>query len=403
MEHRVVITGIAPVTGMGIGKEEFFERLLKKDVCICRLPENYSKGYDGFSKWYVPFPDIDYDSFGSPIAKMNAKAPLVAKATVASALLAVADAEIESIDEDAAVVYGASVHNAPEMVRAYRSIAEETLMHPFTIPLLIPNTISAWVSMALGIHGPSHVITTACASGTSAIGEAYLSIREGRAKTAVCGGVDCMVDEEGLIYKGFDALGVLTRSEEGFPYPFSEERSGFLYNEGAACTLILEELETARQRNAKIYAEITGYESSCDAWHIVQMDPAARQIIKMLSKLTADEKIDYYNAHGTGTNLNDQTEAEIIKTVFASYEKGPYVNSTKGFIGHSLAASGAIEAAVCSYTVKNDVIHGNIMKTPLEGIELPVDPVRTEVNTAVSASYGFGGHNAVLKFRKYVY
>lgn len=400
MSRRVVITGIAPVTGMGVGKEEFFNKLMKKEVCIKRIADDYCKDYEGKSKWYVPYPEIDYEMYGEQIARMGSRAPLIAMTTVASALLAVKDARIEEVDDQAAVIYGLSMHNAPEWATAYKTIVNNDVLHPYTVPRMIPNTVSAWVSIALKTHGLSHVITTACASGTSAIGEAFLCIKEGRAKTVICGGVDCLVDNDGLIYKGFDILGIITKSEDGYPYPFSEERSGFLFNEGAACSLVLEDYEVAKKRGARIYAEITGYESSCDAWHIVQMEPSAEQIIKILAKISEGEKVDYYNAHGTGTELNDYTEAEIIKKLYGSYDKSPYVNSTKGFIGHTLGASGAIEAAVCAYSIKNNIVHGNIVKNPFKDINLPIEAVNADIHCALSASFGFGGHNAVLKFKK---
>jgi 3-oxoacyl-[acyl-carrier-protein] synthase II len=400
MGNRVVITGIAPVTSMGIGKNEFFNNLMLKKVCIDKIPEGYCKGYASETQWYVPYPKIDFDAYGEKIAQLTGRAPLNAIVTAVSATLALADAGIEQLDEDSAVVYGVGVSNMPEFTVGFDVIEMNKRMHPHTIPYIMTNAVSAWISILFEVHGMSHIVSTACASGTSAIGEAFESIRAGRVNMAICGGADCITDDHGFILRGFDLLGALTKTDDGFPYPFSEERTGFLFSEGAACSLVLEEYERAKKRGATIYAEITDYRANCDAHHIVQMPPEPVQIKRMLRDLAMGEKVDFYSAHGTATPLNDATEGAILSEIFGVGPSAPLVNSTKGFIGHSIGAAGAIEAAVCVYAIKNSIVHGNIMKTPMSGLNLPVEAVKADINCAISSSFGFGGHNAALKFRK---
>ena len=163
--------------------------------------------------------------------------------------------------------------------------------------------------------------------------------------------------------------------------------------------LVLEELELAKRRNARIYAEITNFAETSDAFHIVRPGDSGEQIEQMVRKLTDGEKVDYYNAHGTGTALNDEIEKNVIQRIFG--ENQPYINSTKGILGHTIGASGAIEACVCADSIYNGRIHGNLLGTPEENLNLTHDPIRAEVDTAVSVSFGFGGHNAGLTIKKY--
>ena len=380
--NRVAITGLAPITAMGTGKA-FFEHLLKKEAVIRRIPPEYT-GAPLSTGWYVPFPEVDYKPFGRDFLRMSAMASRNACTGAAAALLALKDSGLEQ----------------QEVVKGYRSVTEHKPMHPCTNPMIMTNSVPAWISILLGIHGVSQVVSTACASGTSAIGEAYLYIRSGRGSMAICGGADDLACDEGMMLRSFDVLGALTKAEDGIPRAFSQERSGFLFSEGAACALILEEYESARKRGARIYAEITGYAATCDAYHIVQMPPVPTQIIRMLERLTVGEQIDYYNAHGTGTPVNDRTEQLALTETFGERAASIPVTSVKGILGHTIGASGAIEAAVCAYSLHNQVIHGNLLGTPLPGLCLPEESREVSIRTAISASFGFGGHNAALKFRR---
>lgn len=396
---RVVITGIAPITAIGQGKTEFFENLLKKNTFIKRLPDNYCTSKVS-TEWYVPYPEVDFSQYGREVQKMLSRGSRNACTSVVSALMAIKDASLEKLEDDTVVFFGAGAPNIAEVYSLIDDVNNGKSPHPCANPMMMINSISAWISIILGVHGKNQIFSTACASGTTAIGEAYSYISSGKGKMAICGGADYMCRENGAILKSFDVLRALTKSNDGYPRPFSQERSGFLFSEGAACSLILEEYEYAKKRGADIYAEITGYECSCDGYHIVQMPPEPEQIIKIIRNLAKNEKIDYYNAHGTATIVNDNTETKVLKEVFGDGVKKVYVTSTKGIIGHSVGASGAIEAAVCAYSIKNNIVHGNILGTPIEGLCLPDRTIETKVDCAISASFGFGGHNTALKFKK---
>lgn len=201
--------------------------------------------------------------------------------------------------------------------------------------------------------------------------------------------------------RGFDMLSTLTRAVDGRPQPFSKQRSGFLFNEGAGCVLVLEELEQARSRGADIYAEIVGYEAGSDTYSIVQMDPRGENIASLFEKIGKGIKVDYLNAHGTGTTTNDEIEGEVIKRIFGEKSNQPYINSTKGILGHSIGASGALEAAVTALSIKESRVHGNLTSDPLDDLNLPLKTLTTPIEYALSASYGFGGHNALILFKRY--
>ena len=394
--ERVVITGIAPIAALGAG-EEFFRRLMNMETVIKRADENYCKGAN-ISKWYVPYPELDIAPYRSKLQKMPALASENALTAAVSAIMALQDAGIQQPDPDTAVFYGVSTMNAKDIIDSYSRVSTGKKLHPSANPRVMSNAVPAWISILFDIHGRSQSIATACASGTDAIGSAYEYIAYGHGKTAICGGADYMRSDEEMIFRSFDVLGALTKSQDGFPRPFSQERSGFLFCEGAACSLILEEYSQAVSRGADIYAEITGYNSRCDAYHIVKMPEYPRQAVDMLRALIGDSTPDYYNAHGTATEVNDQMEAVLLKEVFGERLPEVLIGATKGLTGHSIGASGAIEAAVCAYSVKNGIVHGNILGTALEGLNLPDKTVSADIKCAVSASFGFGGHDSALLF-----
>lgn len=196
-------------------------------------------------------------------------------------------------------------------------------------------------------------------------------------------------------------LSALTQAKDGRPRPFSQERSGFLFNEGAGCVLVLEELARARQRGAHIYAEVVGYESSSDAYSIVQMNPSGESISRLFQKITAGIKIDYLNAHGTATLANDEIEAKVIQKIFGGKSNQPYINSTKGILGHSIGASGALEAAVAALSIEESRIHGNLTSEPMDNLNLPLETMETPIDYVLSSSFGFGGHNALILFKRF--
>lgn len=398
--NRVVITGIAPVISGCYDKESFFKKLFEGKCLAVPINEDKCRSYKPKTQWIVPYPELDpvfeYDERLAKLGNRTNRNSILASYT---AIKALCDAGIEQPDEDMGVIIGTCL-NIGEIVDDCILIDNGRRISPMAVPKFMPNSPAGYISILLGIHGESRCVSTACASGTTAIGESYRLIKNGAAKTMICGGAECLNDILGFSVRGFDMLKTLTRSEDGIPRCFSEERSGFLFNEGGACCLILEEYEHAVKRGADIYAEITGYESNSDAYSITAMPEEPVYAEKVVSKLADGVKVDLYNSHGTGTKLNDQAEAALIKNIFGGAETQPYINATKGIIGHTVSASGALEAAVCAYSIKYGKIHGNILGTPMPDLNIHSETIETNVNTAISSSFGFGGHNAALRFEK---
>lgn len=422
-KRRVVITGIGPVTALGIGKKAFSDSIYGLRTCLAPVPEEYEHSYKFKSRFFVPKPEFSLVDFGIHKASENMMEE-AARLAVLGAKLALDDAGIQlekggkyrqfADRDDCGVIIGlgmSSLQTALESYAAHISKdAEKTngdsSSHRFrfnrmVIPLMMTNSPAAWISILFGIRGFSYTVNASCASGSYALGEGYRNILTGRCDLVLAGGVEALAEKNGAMMRGFDMMSALTRSENGMPRPFSQRRSGFLFNEGAGCVLVLEELERAQKRGADIYAEIVGYEAGSDAYNIVQMEPSGDSIARLLQKLTAGIRIDYLNAHGTATVSNDDIESRVIQDVFGAKEKQPYINSTKGILGHSIGASGALEAAATALAIKESRIHGNITTDPLDNLNLPLESVNAEIEYALSASYGFGGHNALLLLRRY--
>ena len=389
--RRVVITGIAPVCANGVGKDKFWESLLKKEMILKAVPKEFENNYRFKSRFFAPKPDLPQKDLNNMMEEMS-------KIAVVAAKLAVEDARLENL-EHAGIMLGVGMSSLRTGFESYNAhINGKGRFNRLVIPMLMPNSAADWVSILLGVKGPCYTINAACASGGAAIGEAFLNIKNGRLDTALAGGVECLDDGHGAIMRGFDALTALTTAGDGRPLPFSRSRSGFLFNMGAGCVLVLEELDRAKQRGADIYAEIVDYAANSDAYSIVQMPVDGGSLMKLFD-ITRGIKIDYFNAHGTGTVQNDEIEAKIIKEIWGSDQ--PLVNSTKGIIGHSIGASSAIEAAVTALSVKTGIVHGNITGDIIDGLNLTEDTVEADIKYALSASYGFGGHNTLLMFSKY--
>ena len=395
---RVVITGIAPIVAMGQG-QAFFDRLMAMEPAITPTDESFCNGKN-VSKWYVRYPEVDLAPYKERLGQMLMLASRNAITASVASLMALDDAGLKELPSDTAVFFGGSTMDAEDLLTAYNATTAGRRLHPLSNPKSMANAVPAWISILFGIHGRSQVISTACASGTDAIGAAYEHVCMGKSKMAVCGGADLMCCSSELIFRSFDVLGTLTRATDGLPRPFSEERSGFLFCEGGACTLILEDYESACARGANIYAEITDFRACCDAYHIVKMPEYPEQVISMFNGMVKGKTIDYYNAHGTATQVNDQMEATALKEVFGSQLGGIPINATKSLTGHAIGTSGALEVALTAYSIKNGIIHGNLIGTPIEGLNLPRQTVRSDIRCAISASFGFGGHDSALMLEK---
>jgi len=427
VKRRVVITGIGPATAIGIGKKEFATGVFSKKTCITEIPGNYERTYKFKSRYFVPKPKFSLTDLGfhKSVEGMMEEA---ARLSVLCTKLALEDAgfqisagekymQVEGL-ENCGTIIGigmSSLQTAFDSYRAHISDTEnlvfesqpssDTKLNPrfnrMVIPMLMTNSPAAWVSILFGLKGFSYTLNASCASGSYALGEAYRTILYGRCDLILTGGVEALSERNGAIMRGFDMLSTLTRAEDGSPQPFSPRRSGFLFNEGAGCVLVLEDLARARARGADIYAEIVGYEAGSDIYSIVQMDPGGDNIADLFQKICRGIKIDYLNAHGTATTTNDDIEAKVIQRIFGDKNNQPYINSTKGILGHSIGASGALEAAVTALSIKESRIHGNLTSEPMNNLHLPLETLNTPLNYALSASYGFGGHNALILFKRY--
>ena len=389
--RRVVITGIGPVCATGIGKDEFWGNLLSGKMHLREIPPEYETHYRFKSRFFVPKPDLPPEGLKNTMEEMS-------KIAVVAAKLAVEDAKLKEL-RPAGVILGVGMSSLRTGFESYMAhVTGAGRFSRMVIPMLMPNSAAAWVSMLLGAKGVCYTVNASCASGAAAIGEAYRHIQSGGLDLALTGAVESLDDGKGAIMRGFDMLTTLTQSEDGRPAPFSRDRSGFLFNMGAGCVLVLEALEHAERRGAEIYAEITGFASNSDCSSIVQMPENPAEIRKLFD-IAKDVKIDYFNAHGTGTIQNDQIEADLLKEIFGGGGQ-PLINSTKSILGHCIGASSAVEAAVTAMTLKTGFVHGNIAENTIEGLNIPAETVKADVRHALSASYGFGGHNTLIMLSK---
>ena len=400
--RRVVITGMAPICSLGSDHETVFENLCSKKQYKTRIDKNTPARKKIKAEWYVPFPDCySDDSFQEKLAPVKASGAKSAYIAAKAALLAMQDAKLEQADDNTMVIVGTDSFSMEELVDQLIQFDTKQKMYSMMIPLTIQSAIASWVTIVLGTHGMSSVINMACASSTTSVGICYESILNGKCDMAVCGGTSYIGDRNLTMFKGFEYLKCSSTNKEGNVYPFSKEKNGFLFSEGAACMLVIEELEHALKRGAEIYAEITGFACSSDAYNVVSMYPNGTIVENMLKKLVQGKKVDYYNAHGTATILNDEVEAKIIQNVFGDADSQPAINSSKAFLGHTLGASGAIELAVCADSIRHNKVHGNLCGTILENLNYTPETREMQVDCAVSSSLGFGGHNSAIMVERY--
>ena len=332
---------------------------------------------------------------------------------VAAAGQAISDAGLTMEQEDPYMVgcsVGSGIGSLQAMEREYDRLKEKGpgRVGPMLVPLMISNMAAGNVSIAYGLKGKSLNVVTACATGTHSIGEAYRTIQYGDADVMVAGGTECSITPIGIA--GFSALTALSFSEdpERASIPFDKERNGFVMGEGSAI-VVLEELEHAKRRGAKIYAELTGYGCSSDAYHITSpAEDGSGAATAMLNALkdggVAPEELTYINAHGTSTHHNDLFETRAIKLAFGEYAYDLKINSTKSMVGHLLGAAGAVEFVTCVKEIQEGYIHRTVgLRETEEELDLNYcrDSYKEEVPYALTNSLGFGGHNASLLLKKY--
>ncbi|HOO27182.1 MAG TPA: beta-ketoacyl-ACP synthase II [Lachnospiraceae bacterium] len=409
MKRRVAVTGLGAITPIGLSVEEFWDSVKQQKIGFDRItrfdPTEYKcslaaevKGFDG--KNYMDF-------------KSAKRMELFSQYAVAAAKEAMEDAGIDMEKEDAyraGCAIGSGIGSLQAMEKEHTKLVEKgpNKLNPLFIPMMISNMAAGNVSIAFGLKGKSINVVTACATGTNCIGEAFRTIQYGDADIMLAGGTESAVTPVGIA--GFTALTAL--STESDParcsLPFDKDRSGFVMGEGAA-VVVLEELEHARKRGAKIYAEVTGYGCSSDAFHITSPAEDGDGAAMAMKNAMADagvcpEEIFYINAHGTGTHHNDLFETRAIKKAFGAHAYKLYINSTKSMIGHLLGAAGAIEFVTCVMEMKESYIHATAgYTTPDEEMDLNYcrEPYYEKVRHALTNSLGFGGHNTSLLVSEY--
>jgi len=333
---------------------------------------------------------------------------------VAASKEALEDAGISMEHEDpyrVGVCVGSGIGSLQAVEREHQKLLEKGpgRVNPLLVPMMISNMAAGNVAIQFGLKGKCFNVVTACATGTHSIGEAFRSIQYGEAEVMVAGGTEASVTPIGVA--GFTALTALSTSQDPLraSIPFDKERGGFVMGEGAG-VVVLEELEHAKARGAKIYAELVGYGATCDAFHITSPAEDGSGAAKAMEYAMADggvkpEQIDYVNAHGTGTHHNDLFETKAIKLALGDHARDVHINSTKSMIGHLLGAAGGVEFIVCVKSIEDGFVHATAgLEVADEECDLDYtkgEGISTDVNYAISNSLGFGGHNASLLVKRF--
>ncbi len=453
MNRRVVITGAGVVSAIGTGMDEFWRNCLQSKSAVAPIPARWEHYAALHSRLWSPLPDIDpeylgvsrterlqldpgsvnaigaaREAFGRAgitiipnaassrvftLANVDATRVGVYLGTGIGGVHTLLDSHTHHLYQRArALLKGHAETRAPAQDRGALDdilalMAHGPRYHPFQVSMLMSNASAAALAIKFSITGPNVTYCVACASGTVAIGNAYRAVRDGGVDVAISGGCEYLSDEHGSIFRSYDIAGTLIRDcadPESANRPFDEKRSGFLFSQGGAAVLILEDLEHAQHRGATIMAEVIGFAETFDAHSMMSLAPGGEQIERMLRAALADagvgaHDVDYINAHGTGTKNNDETEAEIIDRVFG---KTVRVNSTKSLLGHTIGASGAFEALVTALSLRDQTTHlCKNLDAPLRDLNFvrAVEPL--ELRVGLSQSFAFGGHNAAVVLRRF--
>jgi 3-oxoacyl-[acyl-carrier-protein] synthase II len=410
-KRRVVVTGMGALTPLGNSVEEFWKNLIAGVSGAVPITYFDTSAYDThFACQLRNFKATDFLDRKS-CQRMD---PFSQYATISSDQ-AVADAGITIASEDAdrcGVVFGSGIGGMTTYDTQFKNLMQggPGRISPFFIPMLIPDIACGNISIKHGFKGPNYATVSACATASHAIGDAFRIVQYGDADVMICGGSEAPITPMGL--GGFNAMRALsTRNDEPAraSRPFDKQRDGFVMGEGGGA-LVLEELEHARQRGAKIYCEIVGIGFTADAHHITAPPEGGEGAVRSMRRSLKDagitpDKVDYINVHGTSTPLGDISETQAIKTVFGDHAREIKISSTKSMTGHLLGAAGAVEAIAAILAVKHDIIPPTInYDEPDPACDLDYTPnaaVKRVVHYALSNTFGFGGHNATILVKKY--
>ena len=410
--HRVVITGIGAVTPIGNSIEEYLLGLQKGTNGVSNITLFDANLHP--CKFAAEVKNLQLENFIEP--KESKRWDRFSQFGVIAAKQAFDDSGLEINENNASrvgVIIGSGVGGLLTMETQAQTLSHKgpKRVSPFTVPMMIPNMASGLAAIALGAKGPSSSVSTACAAGSNAIGDSFRLLQLGKADAMICGGAEASITPLGVAgFASAKALSFRNDSPQTASRPFDAERDGFVIGEGSGI-LILETLEHAKNRGARIYAEIVGYGTTCDAHHITSPSPggsggaAAIKLALQDASLEID-KVDYINAHGTSTSANDSNETSAIKSIFKDRSYLIPVSSTKSMTGHLLGGSGGIEAVACVLSLTHNFIPPTINyvnRDPDCDLDyVPNNARDAQIRVALSNSFGFGGHNVCLAFSKLI-
>ena len=409
-KRRVVVTGLGAVTPIGNNVKDFWAGIRAGKVGIGPITKFDTTDY----KVKIAAEVKDFNAKDHMDPRSARRMDPFCQYAVTAAKEALEDSDIDMEKEDSfrvGVIVGSGIGSLPQVENNYEKIITKGpgKVNPLMVPMMISNMAAGNISIQFGLRGKCTDVVTACASGTHSIGDAFRAIQYGDAEVMLAGGTESCICPTGVA--GFTALTALTKTEDTTraSIPFDKNRSGFVLGEGAGI-VVLEELEHAKARGARIYAELVGYGATADAFHITSPcedgEGAARAMVFAMDEagITPD-KVDYINAHGTSTHANDLFETKAIKKALGEHAYDVKISSTKSMIGHGLGAAGAIEFITCVKSIEEDYIHPTVgLKVPDEECDLDytLEPVTDrKVNYVMSNSLGFGGHNATLLVKKF--
>ncbi|WCF10228.1 beta-ketoacyl-ACP synthase II [Paenibacillus thiaminolyticus] len=409
MKQRVVVTGMGVVTALGSDLDTLWRSLMEGRSGISQIEAFDTTDYP--TKIAASVKDFNPEDY---IDKKEARRmDRFVQFGIAASKKAVDDAKLDMDQTNrdrVGVIVGSGIGGLGTWEEQHRTLLEKGVkrVSPFFIPMMIANMASGHISMMIGARGPNTAAVSACATGTHSIGDAFKIIQRGDADVMICGGAEATIRPIGMA--GFCAMRAMsTRNDEPerASRPFDVDRDGFIMGEGAG-VLVLESLEHALERGARIYAEVIGYGMSADAHHITEPDPEGPALCMTRAIQDAGfqpEQIDYINAHGTSTPVGDRSETRAIKAALGDHARNVAISSTKSMTGHLLGAAGGVEAVICALTLQNGMIPPTINlenQDPECDLDyVPNVPRKADVRTAMSNSFGFGGHNATVVLTKY--
>ncbi len=411
-KHRVVVTGLGAVTPIGLDTSEFWNGLISGKNGVAPITHFDASKFD--TKFAAEVKNFSHDIYFDK--KTVRRLDPFSQFAIASSVQAINDSEVnlEKLNKErAGVIFGSGIGGLLTLQTEHWKYFQDnnpSVISPFFVPMMISDLAAGQISIRFGFKGPNYATTSACATASHAIADAFMLIERGSADIIICGGSEAPITE--MAIGGFNAMRAISTWNDRYleaSRPFDKDRNGFVMGEGSG-TLILEELNHALSRGAKIYAELAGIGLTADAHHITAPAPngegAARSMKIAIEEAGLKvEDVDHINAHGTSTPHNDINETKAIKTVFGDHAYNLVVCSTKSMTGHLLGAAGAIEAIATILAIKNNIIPPTInLDNPDPECDLNYTPkkaISKEVNVAISNTFGFGGHNASLLFKKF--